>query len=51
MKPRTKKNGAVFKIVNRLRYVRTKDGHVMDQYGRIFTEIGGRFVGCGYATH
>lgn len=38
---------------SRLRFARTRDGQVIDQYGRIFTDAGpkGRFVGCGYATH
>lgn len=52
MKPKLEK-----KIITRknstLRFVKQKDGNVIDQHGRIFTSADGKgkFVGCGYATH
>jgi len=52
MKPKLEK-----KIITRknstIRFVKQKDGNVVDQYGRIFTSADGKgkFVGCGYATH
>lgn len=42
------------KIIKRgtLRFVRTKEGNVIDQHGRIFTSAdNGRFIGCGSASH